>query len=90
MGPQIVEAYEALFFTVRESSSIDYILNVIMRHAVARGVSEREYDFYLKLYAYFYGPHFLSACLAVLSSIRSGAGQPTGSGVLLKTTRLPA
>lgn len=62
MGPQIVEAYEALFFNVREKlQHRDYILNVIMRHAVARGVSEREYDLLLKLYAYFYGPHFLEA-----------------------------
>ena len=60
--PLVVDAYENLFFNVREKlPHRHYILNCCMRPAVGRGISEREYDLLWKLYGYFYGPHMLDA-----------------------------
>lgn len=62
LPPTVVEAYEALFFNVREKLvHSKYILNCIMGPAIHRGLSEREYDLLWKLYGYFLGPYMLDA-----------------------------
>lgn len=56
----VVEAYENLFFNVREKlQHSQYILHCVIGEAVQRGLSEREYDTLWKIYGYYYGPHVL-------------------------------
>ncbi len=60
--PEVVDAYENLFFKVREHlEHRDYILHSVLGLAVQRGLSEREFDMLWKLYGYFYGPHMIDA-----------------------------
>lgn len=62
VAPDVVEAYEQLFFNVRERiHHRKYILNVVIGVAAHRGLSEREYDLLWKLYAYNLGSHVLDA-----------------------------
>lgn len=62
MAPNIIEAYEALFFNVREKiQHRSYILECVLGPAIHRGLSEREYDLLWKLYGYFLGPHIVDA-----------------------------
>lgn len=59
-SPPVVEAYEQLFFNVRDKlQHRKYILHCVMGSAVQRGISEREHDLLWKLYAYNLGPHVL-------------------------------
>lgn len=61
-APAVVEAYEQLFFNVREKlQHRKYIANVVMGPAVHRGLSEREFDLLWKLYGYNIGSHVLDA-----------------------------
>ena len=62
VSPDIVEAYEALFFNVREKlENKGYILHCVIGPAIQRGLSEREFDLLWKLYGYFLGPHIVTA-----------------------------
>lgn len=62
LAPDVVEAYEQLFFNVRDKlHHRKYIVNVVLGPAVHRGLSEREFDLLWKLYAYNIGPHVLDA-----------------------------
>lgn len=62
VSPEIVQAYEAVFFNVREKlNHKGYILHSVIGPSIQRGLSEREYDLLWKLYAYFNGPHMLDA-----------------------------
>ena len=62
MTPGMIEAYEALFFNVREKlEHRSYILNCVMGPAIHRGLSEREHDLLWKLYGYFLGPYIVDA-----------------------------
>lgn len=64
LSPKLVEAYEALFFNVRDRLDHQgYILHQVMGPAIQRGLSEREYDLLWKLYGYFCGPHMLLALI---------------------------
>ena len=62
VAPEVIEAYEHLFFNVREKlQHTKYVLNCVMGPSIHRGVSEREYDLLWKLYGLFLGPHMLDA-----------------------------
>lgn len=66
-APEIVEAYEAIFFHVREKLNFrEYILNSVMSDAVTRGLSDRHYDLLWKLFGYSGGPHVLDAMIGKL------------------------
>lgn len=63
-SPDIISAYVNVFFDVRGVlDRDDYVLNVILAEAVARGVQERQYDLLWKLLAYRGGPHVLDASI---------------------------
>ncbi len=60
--PQVITAYEALFFNVRDKlSHRSYILNCVIGPAIHQGLSEREYNLLWKLYGYFLGPYVIDA-----------------------------
>lgn len=62
MPPHYVEAYEALFFNVRDKlQHRSYILHVVIGTALQRGITERDSDILWKLYGYFLGPHLVDA-----------------------------
>ena len=61
---EVVKAYEALFFNVREKlHHPGYIVHTVMGTAVHRGLAEREYDLLWKMYAYAHGPHMLTSLI---------------------------
>ena len=62
MPPSVINAYESLFFNVREKlDHRSYILECVLGPSVHRGISEREHDILWKLYGYFLGPHIVDA-----------------------------
>jgi hypothetical protein len=68
--PDVITAYEAVFFNVREKlEQIEYISNVVMGEAVARGITERQYDLLWKLFGYRGGPHVLDAMVGKFSAL---------------------
>lgn len=72
--PGVIEAYEAVFFNVRERLDQPlYVVNVVLGEAVARGVQERQYDLLWKLFAYHGGIHALDAIMQRAARI----GKPT-------------
>lgn len=69
VAEEIVEAYEALFFNVRDKlRHSGYIMHSVMGPSVQRGLSEREFDLLWKMYAYAYGPHMLYALISKFSN----------------------
>jgi len=69
VAEEIVEAYENLFFNVREKlRHPGYITHTVMGPSVQRGLSEREFDLLWKMYAYAYGPHMLQAVVSKFSN----------------------
>lgn len=63
-GVEVIQAYEALFFNVREKlERRDYIVNSVFGEAVQRGLTERQYDLLWKLFAYSLGPCALEAMM---------------------------
>ena len=79
--PEIIEAYEAVFFQVREMlNRRDYIVNVVMGEAVTRGLSERQFDLLWKMFAYHGGSYVLDAVISKFTPIakpesHDGVGQ---------------
>jgi hypothetical protein len=68
--PDVINAYEAVFFNVRERLvNTEYVANVVMGDAVARGLNERQYDLLWKLFGYRGGPHVLDAMISKFSAI---------------------
>jgi hypothetical protein len=66
-SPEVVAAYEAIFFNVREKLNYrEYILNSVMSDSVTRGISERHYDLLWKLFGYTGGPHVLDSMISRL------------------------
>jgi hypothetical protein len=66
----VIEAYEAVFFDVRARlHQIEYISNVVMGEAVARGLTERQYDLLWKLFGYRGGPYVLDAMIGKFSAL---------------------
>ena len=62
MDPKIIEAYQSLFFNVRDRlEHPEVVVKTLCRRATDVGLWEREYDILWKLYAYFYGPEMLQA-----------------------------
>jgi hypothetical protein len=60
--PGVIEAYESLFFNVREKlSHPNYVLHCVLGEAVHRGYSSGDFDLVWKMYGFFLGPHVLSA-----------------------------
>lgn len=71
LPPEVVEAYEQLFFNVRDKlRHRGYVLHCVIGPAVQRGLAERDYDLLWKLYGYFYGPY-------VIDSLTSKCVNPT-------------
>jgi hypothetical protein len=65
--PLVVEAYEALFFNVRDRlHNRDFIVAGVLGEAVHRGLTERQYDLLWKLMGYCCGPHLLDALIGKL------------------------
>lgn len=63
-GPEVVEAYEKIFFNVREKlSHREYIINVVLAESVTRGLSDRHYDLLWKMFGFSGGPHVLDAMI---------------------------
>lgn len=83
VAEEIVEAYEALFFDVREKlHHTGYIVHRVMGEAVQRGVTERAYDLIWKMYAFAYGPHMLNALVTKFSNpVWCGTPDEVGSAV---------
>jgi hypothetical protein len=70
-SPETINAYEAVFFNVREKlDHREYVSNVVMADAVARGLTERQYDLLWKLFGYSGGPHVLDALIRKFSAVR--------------------
>jgi len=84
MSPDIIEAYEALFFNVREKMHHrQYILNCVMGPAIHRGITEREYDLLWKLYGYFLGPYIVDALESKFANpVWCGTPEAVGAAVL--------
>ena len=84
MHPSYIEAYEALFFNVRDKlQHKQYILNCVMGPAIHRPFSEREYALLWKLYAYFLGPHVLDALESKFSNpVWCGTPEAVGAAIL--------
>lgn len=58
--PEVVAAYEALFFAVRERiDNRDFILNSVLSAAIIRGLNARAFDLLWKMFGYCAGPHVL-------------------------------
>jgi len=69
--PEVVAAYEAVFFDVREKlPHQEYIVNVVMAEAVTRGLTERQYDLLWKMFGYKGGPHVLDAMISKFTEIK--------------------
>lgn len=63
----VVEAYEALFFNVREKiNHREYVVTSVFGDAVQRGLNERQYDLLWKLFGYAGGPHVLDSLISKL------------------------
>lgn len=68
--PGVVEAYEAVFFNVREKiDNAAYVVNVVMADSVTKGLTERQYDLLWKMFGYRGGPHVLDAMISRFSAI---------------------
>lgn len=95
LPPGTVEAYEALFFHVRDKLiHPKYMLNCVIGPSIHRGLAEREYDLLWKLYGYFLGPYMLDALESKFSSPTwCGTPDAVGSCVLddaISTLKLKA
>ena len=67
--PSIIEAYEALFFNIRERlNHTGYIMHCAIGPAAQRGLAAREFDTLWKLYGYFNGPAMLQALITKFPS----------------------
>jgi hypothetical protein len=65
MAPEQIEAYECVFFNVREKLNHPaYIVNSVIGPTLQRSLSDRDYSAMWKLYAYYYGPHVLEALVS--------------------------
>jgi hypothetical protein len=72
----VVEAYEALFFAVRDRlGCIDWIATFVFGPRLYEGITEKDADLILKRFAYGYGAVVLDALIPVLFSCSAkGAG----------------
>lgn len=62
LTPETVEAYEAVFYNVRDRlPHQDVIIRVLLARAAEQGVQGRDYDLLWKLYAYFCGSEAFQA-----------------------------
>jgi hypothetical protein len=58
----LIEAYEKIFFNVREKlNNPDYIMTCVLGPSIHAGLSDRDYDLLWKLFGYIYGPLALDA-----------------------------
>jgi hypothetical protein len=74
LPPEVVEAYEALYFNVRDRlGAADYISAIVIGLVPHEGLSTT--DSLLKAFAFGHGPHVLNAVIAVLD-----AGELAGGG----------
>lgn len=67
--PGTIEAYEAIFFNVREKLNYrEYIISHVLSASVLAGVLDRNHDLLWKLFGYEGGPHVLDAMIGKLVS----------------------
>ena len=60
--PEVVNAYESLFFNVREKLNYpEYILHCVLGESIQKGIESRNFDLLWKLYGYFCGPHLVAS-----------------------------
>lgn len=70
-SPGVIGAYESVFFNVREKlEHREYVVNVVMADAVARGLSERQYDLLWKMFGFQGGSLVLDAMISKFTMIR--------------------
>jgi hypothetical protein len=83
LPPKSVEAYENVFFDVREKLVHRYyVLHYVIGPKLQSGLTEGEYDALWKLYAYFYGPHMLDAIVAKCANpLKCTAADRVGVGL---------
>lgn len=84
LPPSVVEAYEALFFNVREKlHHRGYILHTVIGPAMQRSMTERDYGVLWKLYGYFLGPYIVDAMESKFSNPAwCGTPDAVGSAVI--------
>lgn len=64
LEPEAVQAYEALFFNVRDRvESPSYITHIVLGKSIHAGLNERAYDALWKMYGYWAGPHVLNSLI---------------------------
>lgn len=67
--PAIIAAYESVFFDVRERlNNREYVLNVVIKDSVTRGLSERHYDLLWKIFGYQCGSFVLDSIIGRFTS----------------------
>lgn len=89
-APEIVEAYEAVFFNVRDKlRHMSYIINVVLGDAIHRGLHDRRYDLLWKLCAYQGGPYVLDMLISKYSQI-AWASDPSAVGAYWQDTAINA
>lgn len=67
--PDVISAYESVFFDVREKlNNREYVLNVVIKDSVTRGLSERHYDLLWKIFGYQCGPFVLDSIIGRFTS----------------------
>lgn len=84
MPPEVIEAYEALFFNVREKlNHRGYILHTVIGPALQQSLTEKDYRVLWKVYGYFLGPYIVDALESKFSSPTwCGTPESVGSAVI--------
>ncbi len=70
LPPEVIEAYEQVFFNVREKlEHPEYILHCVIGPGFQHGnLSDKDFGLLWKLYGYFCGPHFLAGLISKFSN----------------------
>jgi hypothetical protein len=88
--PKYIEAYEALFFNVRDRlDNHDFIFNTILGHEAANDKQHQQYDYAWKRIAYLRGTHALDAVMcgsANFTRVQRPEDVPSFFGELVRGT----
>jgi hypothetical protein len=89
MRPEVVEAYEKVFFHVTDRlDSRSWVLQSVMHKSIHSGISERDYDLIWKLYGYTYGPRVLDHLVGKIApGIAHAQSAAQALGALRDSTR---
>jgi hypothetical protein len=86
---EIVEAYERLFFDVRDRlGESSYIMAVVLKHTLHDGFAAGDIDAILKVYAYGYGPVVLDALIEAFDVEAGGSHTVAGNPELARSVRM--